>query len=410
MEVDVASILDCENGGLTLINYIDHNLNGMRDDEEEVKSTRNICNGNDGKDGTNGVGAGIIVKPALTSACIAGGINVTSFVDTNNNGSLDSNESITSVSTVCNGVDGNDGESSQITATKATPTQCSNGGVVYTTSTDFSDPVSTVICNGIDGANGSNGTNSYITQSVASSSQCPTGGTVITTSNDNSEPVFSIICNGANGSNGKDGQSAYITTTIASPFQCSNGGVVISTWTDATNPSNEVICNGTNGTNANINTKTASADQCANGGVLITNTSSSGTNQNIICNGVKGEKGDQGDMGTTPTFITGYVGPLVTNKNYSACHHDFIYFPATGSASNGWLLFRHQKNGAEDQGIGSTGFNVWNVDITNFNLVSEVNSVTYCNLTYDPKAFTLKYTVVDKNDGLSGKTGTISLK
>lgn len=73
-------------------------------------------------------------------------------------------------------------------------------------------------------------------------------------------------------------------------------------------------------------------------------------------------------------------------------------------------MFRHQKNGSEDQGIGSTGFNVWNVDISKFSLVSEVGNVTYCQLTYDPNNLTLVYTVVDKTDGLQGKTGTISLK
>lgn len=428
--VDVASLVDCPNSGLSIITYIDVNLNGKLDEEEVIKSTKSVCNGANGTSGTNGAdgkSGGIIVSAAPRGSCSAGGIQVTTFVDDNNNGILDNMETITSKSNVCNGVDGSngvDGESSQITVTRATSAQCSAGGVVYTTSTDSTEPVSTVICNGKDGENGSNGVNSSVSQAVASPAQCPTGGTVIATSTDNSDPVYSVICNGAKGdtgANGMNGQSAYITTSIANPFQCSTGGVVISTWTDPVNPATEVICNGANGTNgsngangasAYITTAAANNLQCPNGGfVITTSTDKTSPVTNIVCNGATGAMGATGNSGSNGVSYTiGNVGPIVSGKNFSACHHDFMYFPATGSATTGWLVFRHQKNGNEDQGVGTTGFNVWNVDIANFALISEVGNVTYCNLTYDPKNLTLQYSVVDKTDGLAGKSGTINLK
>jgi hypothetical protein len=99
----------------------------------------------------------------------------------------------------------------------------------------------------------------------------------------------------------------------------------------------------------------------------------------------------------------------VSGEVYSACHHDYLYIPDTTTPTRGWLIFRHQANGSADQGIGSTGFNVWNVDISDFSLVSEDGSVTYCNLHWDPTARVLTYTVVDTADGFAGNTGTIDL-
>jgi hypothetical protein len=117
----------------------------------------------------------------------------------------------------------------------------------------------------------------------------------------------------------------------------------------------------------------------------------------VVCNG---EAGREGRPFTVPS---GPVGERVAGKNYSACHHDYLYV-------GGWLLFRHQRNGTEDQGAGSTGFNVWNVDIAEFSLMSEVGSVTYCHLRWDAVQRRLYYTVVDKSDGLAGRSGTIVIQ
>ena len=103
--------------------------------------------------------------------------------------------------------------------------------------------------------------------------------------------------------------------------------------------------------------------------------------------------------------------PMVSGKAYSACHHDYLYLPGSATAK-GWLTFRHQANGTADQGVGQTGFQVWNVDIANFLLVSETGSsaaVTYCTLHWDPVTKVLSYTVNDTTDHLAGTTGTIQL-
>jgi hypothetical protein len=125
--------------------------------------------------------------------------------------------------------------------------------------------------------------------------------------------------------------------------------------------------------------------------------------------GVDGEDGLDGTNGTDAVWKMGTVGNMVPSKQYSSCHHDYLYVSNSVDPNKGWLLFRHQKNGSSDQGIGSTGFQVWNVDITSFSLASEVGNVTYCNLTWNPNTRLLTYTVVDSSDGLNGTSGSINL-
>jgi hypothetical protein len=143
----------------------------------------------------------------------------------------------------------------------------------------------------------------------------------------------------------------------------------------------------------------ASTSQCANGGVLYTSYLDSQTPVvTAICNGQNGSSGTAVEMGA--------LGPQVPNQPFSACHHDYMYIPGSETAS-GWLVFRHQDNGSADQGIGSTGFQVWNVDISDFLLVSEVGSVTYCQAHWDPVGKTLTYTVDDADDGFQGYAGVV---
>ncbi|MDO9181665.1 MAG: hypothetical protein Q7U04_04615 [Bacteriovorax sp.] len=396
--VESALLDQCTNGGITLITYMDKNINGKLDEDELVLKSQNVCNGATGSAGATGAtgsGSGLIVTKAPAGSCPSGGIQVKSYIDENNNGVLDLLEKVTSTSSVCNGINGSNGDSAQITMTPATAAQCPNGGSVFTTSTDSTPNESTLICNG------TNGTSANISSSLASPSQCPTGGRVISTSNGTSDPIYSVICNGTNGKN------AFITTTMAGPYQCpTSGGIVIATWTDGTSPETQIICNGVSATNASITTTAANPNQCPSGGyVITTSTDKSAPVSSIICNGQAGTNGTPG-----ATYLTGIVGPAVTGKPYSACHHDFMYLPSTSAGTAGWLIFRHQKNGTADQGVGTTGFNVWNTDIADFLLVAEVGSTTYCTLHYDPIKLTLSYTVNDKADGLDGKKGTISLK
>jgi hypothetical protein len=253
--VVAATTAQCSNGGSVIETFSDTNGNGALDTGEKILSKSVVC---DGTNGAQGNGAGILVAQAASGACPAGGETLTTFMDTNNNGVLDTGETVTSVSTLCNGTNGTNGASAHLTVTQASSSQCANGGAVYT---------------------------SYL---------------------DGQTPVVTAVCDGASGT--------------------------------------------------------------------------------------------QVEMGA--------LGPVVPNQPFSACHHDYMYIPGSASA-NGWLVFRHQGNGADDQGIGSTGFQVWNVDISDFLLVSEVGSVTYCQAHWDPGAKTLTYTVDDADDGFQGYTGTV---
>jgi hypothetical protein len=261
--VIAATSAQCSNGGSVIETFSDLNGDGILEAGEKVLTQSIVCNG------TQGNGAGIVVAQAASGACPAGGEALTTFIDVNNNGILDAGETVTSISTLCNGTDGTNGSSAHLTVTAAVTSQCASGGAVYT---------------------------SYV---------------------DDQTPVVTVVCNGTNGATGATGAS-----------------------------------------------------------------------------------GTQVEMGA--------LGPEVPNQPFSACHHDYMYFPGTATA-DGWLVFRHQDNGAADQGIGSTGFQVWNVDISDFLLVSEVGNVTYCQAHWDPGTKTLTYTVDDADDGFQGYAGTVRL-
>lgn len=118
--------------------------------------------------------------------------------------------------------------------------------------------------------------------------------------------------------------------------------------------------------------------------------------------GSAGSQGPIGNPGQSAIMSSGPIGTLLHN-GLSTCHHDYEF------QSNHWLLLRHQKNGTGDQGTGSTGFDLWNVDIMDFLLISEVGNVTYCTLHFNSAAMTLKYTVNDSTDGKQGEVATINL-
>lgn len=138
-------------------------------------------------------------------------------------------------------------------------------------------------------------------------------------------------------------------------------------------------------------------------GPLKAKDGTNGTNGQNGSIGSPGAPGPQGPAGQDAILDSGPVGPGITGKSYTGCHHDYLYF------SNGWLIFTHQANGTGDQGAGTTGFNVWRVDIPDFALISEVGNVTYCNLHFDKVTKKLTYTIVDNTDHLQGYQGVIQL-
>lgn len=191
-----------------------------------------------------------------------------------------------------------------------------------------------------------------------------------------------------------------IAMQTASPGECPAGGSALVVFQD-TNlntlldagesiKARSVICNGADGASG------ANGQNGANG-----NDGQNGSN------GQDGADGQNGQDGQNATYLMGAVGSLTRTEGISACHHDYLYLPSSDDRSPGWLLFRHQRNGSADQGIGTTGFQVWNVDISEFNLASEVGGVVYCRLSWDDRARVLYYQVVSDVDGLAGEEGKI---
>ena len=275
-----------------------------------------------------------------------------------------------------------------------------------------------------------------VAMATASAAECPHGGIIVRTFRDTNgdgvlngdEAVLAVqpVCNGAGGVDGTNGISAGITVAAVATASCPAGGISLTTYADGNGngvqdvgeiaSSSSTVCNGRDGANgadgsngaagssASLTTSLASAGQCPAGGVVYSSRAGTDAAVNmVVCNGVAGTNGSNAHFGISA------VGPAVPGHPFSACHHDALYLPDSEDAARGWLIFRHQGNGANDQGIGTTGFNVWNVDIADFALVSEPgNAVTYCQAHWDPAAKKLTYTVVENSYGMAGQTGSIS--
>ena len=136
--------------------------------------------GTPGSVGAQGMGAGVQVTQA--TSCANGGINIETFLDPYNIGIFQTGDTVTSLSTICNGTNGSNGsngsngqngDSFQVTQTVATVAQCVSGGIVYsTTEKDGSGNVlstnQAVVCNGSVGATGAAGQNAPVMLGVES--------------------------------------------------------------------------------------------------------------------------------------------------------------------------------------------------------------------------------------------------
>lgn len=118
--------------------------------------------GSSGPAGAQGVGAGILTVPSRM--CPSGGVDITTFIDVHDTGVFTAGDVITSLSTICNGVDGSNGVSSTISQSLATSAQCPTGGVVYTTNQTGStgeiienSTKQGIVCNGAVGKTGDQG-------------------------------------------------------------------------------------------------------------------------------------------------------------------------------------------------------------------------------------------------------------
>jgi hypothetical protein len=150
----------CPSGGIQVETGIDENGNGILD-PAEVDITQNVCNG---ANGTNGLSVLVsVATEAAGASCANGGKKVSVGLDTNGNSILDSAE-ITSSDNICNGTNGINGLNSlSAIVSEAAGAICPSGGLQLTSGLDLnlngaldSGEVSSTnyVCNGATGPAG----------------------------------------------------------------------------------------------------------------------------------------------------------------------------------------------------------------------------------------------------------------
>jgi hypothetical protein len=128
-----APVSTCATGGITVESGIDTNSNGVLD-TSEVTSTQYVCNGASGASGTAAL-VTMIAEPAGTN-CTSGGEKVSAGLDTNGNGILDASE-LTTTAYVCNGANGTNGLNTLVAiVTEPTGASCTYGGIKVTSGLD----------------------------------------------------------------------------------------------------------------------------------------------------------------------------------------------------------------------------------------------------------------------------------
>lgn len=110
-------------------------------------------NGLQGPPGQNGTSIGMYNNAATSNECYNGGTDLTFFTDLYNTGVFEGNDAIISKSTICNGLNGT---SSTIEVSNANIEECSDGGLVLTTTVGNNSQTNT-ICNGATGPEGEQG-------------------------------------------------------------------------------------------------------------------------------------------------------------------------------------------------------------------------------------------------------------
>jgi hypothetical protein len=203
-----ATLSECPNGGTAIATFLDKNLNGVMDAGEEILSKQLVCNGgqgsqgNNGQNGINGIngvngaagaGIGLIQIVASSAQCPTGGKVYTYFLDKDNDGDLDNEDSVIATQIVCNGLNGTNG---------------TNGN------------------NGTNGSNGTNGHSAAFSQASADHTSCANGGIVVNMGVDlNNNGLLdtseikqvAVVCNGNTGQKGDTGATGQTGPTGYTP-------------------------------------------------------------------------------------------------------------------------------------------------------------------------------------------------
>ena len=333
----------CKNGGI----QIDVLLDGVvQQDQTKIicngADGKNGENGDNGDNGTDGISTLVNTVPftGKQENCENGGIRIEVGADTNRNATLDEKEVI-STRYVCNGQNGQDGTNVSVDSESFEDAQngCTNGGIKLTILHEGQEDQVVYVCNGVDGKNGANGTNTSMqtTPFSGAAGDCTNGGVKIDILKDGEiQPdLTQYVCNGVNGQDGQNGQDGKVATIQTMSFAgeqngCKNGGIQIDVLIDGIVQPEQTkyICNGTDGKNGEngengqdgvstlVNTVpfTGKQENCENGGIRIevgTDTNRNATldekeviSTRYVCNGVNGQDGKNGQDGATPTIVT----------------------------------------------------------------------------------------------------------
>lgn len=351
MVTDEPAGSNCENGGMRIEIGIDLNENFTLD-PIEIQSNYFVCNGANGIDGLNTLST-VTSEPNGVN-CASGGIMVALGLDSNQNGTLDSEE-IVSENYLCHGStggDGTEGTASLIRTTQENAGEnCEVGGLQFEVGHDSNRNNSLedeevqytyFVCHGETGQNGSDaadGIDGYSTlihtSTESSDGDCASGGIALTMgldtnrngSLDHGEEVNTyFICNGADG---VDGKSVIQITAPAGP-SCENGGTTFTFGYD-NNADGDLedeedqilevmtICNGADGSDGDngsdglnaiiLTTAELSGTNCPSGGLRFqvgldanfNNTLDEGEEVGTyyVCNGVNGADGSNGTNGSS---------------------------------------------------------------------------------------------------------------
>ena len=321
---------DCTNGGVK----VEVLING----EVQKDQTQYICNGangQDGQDGENGHSALVVTSDEVGDNCAHGGIRLDFGLDSNDNGTLDAEELLSS-RYVCNGEKGADGENGKTANVQTTIFEdeqggCTNGGIKVEVLFDgvVQADQTQYICNGAngqDGTDGQNGQNALVATSDADAAHCANGGIQVDTGLDSNNNgtldadeirTSSYVCNGTNGTDGTNITNASVDSESFDGEQngCTNGGIKLTIHNEGQADQVQYICNGvdgkdgTNGTNTSMQTTpfTGVAGECTNGGVRIDILKDDEIQPDLtqyVCNGVNGQDGQNGQDGKVVTIQT----------------------------------------------------------------------------------------------------------
>lgn len=274
----------CPQGGQRVASGLDTDGNG-RLDTAEVTSTTVLCTGPTGASGVGGAaGADSLLRLGAETAglrCPAGGTRVDAGADRNANGALDDDE-VTSTRYLCQGTAGGPGANAAPPLLAVRPeapgANCTNGGRRLDGGADRNgdgtlgpDEVSAsgYVCDGATGSRGSDGQNGLVrVQPVAlGDAACPAGGQRVASGLDaNRSGVLDdaevgsveLVCNaspGAPGAGGSNGANALVVTTAVAPgTPCATGGQTVRRGVDSNRngvldsaevAATTLVCNGT---------------------------------------------------------------------------------------------------------------------------------------------------------------------